>query len=151
MRPRTAFLITVYLVGSAALPSSTSAQGNYEIQVYAYETVEPHHTMVELHSNFTFEGSKSTNDGTLPTNHQLHETLEITHGFSDWFETGFLYFHFGEDRPGLGLRRQPHSTPRARSAEVALAGRRQPFERNRLAEPPLFGGYLDVGDPPHRG
>ena len=35
------------------------AQGNYEIQVYGAETVEPHHTMVELHSNFTIQGSKS--------------------------------------------------------------------------------------------
>ena len=35
-------------------PRRTCAQGNYEIQVYPYETVEPGHTMVELHSNFTF-------------------------------------------------------------------------------------------------
>jgi hypothetical protein len=73
------------------LPSSTSAQGNYEIQVYAYETLEPHHAMVEVHSNFTFEGSKSTNDGTLPTNHQLHETLEITHGSVTGSKRGFIF------------------------------------------------------------
>ncbi len=35
-----------------------SAQDNYEIQVYGSETVEPGHTMVELHSNFTIDGSK---------------------------------------------------------------------------------------------
>src|SRR6266478_3032282 len=68
------------------------AQENYEIQVYPYETVEPGHTMVELHNNFTFKGSKSTTNGTLPTNHQWHETIEITHGFNDWFETGFYIF-----------------------------------------------------------
>ncbi len=68
------------------------AQGNYEIQVYGSDLVETGHTMVELHSNLTFEGSKSTTDGTYPTNHQLHETVEITHGFSDWFETGFYIF-----------------------------------------------------------
>ena len=68
------------------------AQGNYEIQVYGADLVESGHTMVELHSNFTFEGSKSTTDGTYPTNHQLHETIEITHGFTDWFETGFYIF-----------------------------------------------------------
>jgi hypothetical protein len=33
--------------------------------------------MVELHSNFTFEGSKTPQDGMLPTNHQLHESIEI--------------------------------------------------------------------------
>src|SRR6266436_4586657 len=69
-----------------------SAQDNYEIQVYGYDTVAPGHTMVELHSNFTFQGSKSTTDGTFPTNHQWHETIEITHGFNDWFEAGFYIF-----------------------------------------------------------
>ena len=68
------------------------AQGNYEIQVYGSDTVEPHTTMLELHSNFTFEGSKFTGDGSYPTNHQLHETVEITHGFNKWFETGFYIF-----------------------------------------------------------
>jgi hypothetical protein len=69
-----------------------AAQGNYEIQVYPSETVAPNSTMVELHSNFTFQGSKDVIDGVRPTNHQLHETLEITHGFTDWFETGFYLF-----------------------------------------------------------
>jgi hypothetical protein len=27
-----------------------------------------------------------------PTEHQLHETLEITHGFNEWFEIGFYIF-----------------------------------------------------------
>ena len=39
------------------------AQDNYEIQVYAYDQVEPHHTMVELHSNFTIDGSKTIQNG----------------------------------------------------------------------------------------
>ena len=68
------------------------AQENYEIQVYPYETVEPGHTMVELHSNFTFQGSKELTNGVYPTNHAWHETIEITHGFTDWFETGFYIF-----------------------------------------------------------
>jgi hypothetical protein len=48
--------------------------------------------MVELHSNFTVDGSKEIVDGTYPTNHAEHETVEITHGFSDWFECGFYIF-----------------------------------------------------------
>src|SRR5882724_4493682 len=68
---------------------SARAQENYEIQVYAYDTVEPGHTLVELNSNFTFEGSKTSEDGVYPTNHQLHEAIEITRGFTDRFETGF--------------------------------------------------------------
>ena len=68
------------------------AQGNYEIQVYGSDTVAPGRTMVELHSNFTFEGFKIGSDGVWPDEHQLHETVEITQGWNDWFETGFYIF-----------------------------------------------------------
>ena len=78
----------------------TKAQDNYEIQVYGVDTVEPGHTMVELHNNFTFEGSKTSQDGMFPTNHQWHETIEITHGFNDWFEVGFYIFTAAQN--GLG-------------------------------------------------
>src|ERR1700753_283997 len=76
------------------------AQGSYEIQVYGSELVAPGATMFELHSNFTFEGSKTVVDGQYPTEHQLHETLEITHGFSDWFELGFYVFTSADSRVG---------------------------------------------------
>ena len=69
-----------------------SAQDNYEIQVYGSETVAPKTTMVELHSNYTFQGSKTTQEGVLPTEHELHETVEITQGITPWFETGFYIF-----------------------------------------------------------
>jgi hypothetical protein len=68
------------------------AQGNYEVQVYGSDLVAPRVTMVELHSNFTLSGTKGVVDGVLPTNHAEHETLEITHGFNEWFETGFYQF-----------------------------------------------------------
>ena len=77
-----------------------SAQGSYEIQVYGSDLVEPGATMFELHSNFTFEGSKQIIDGMYPTEHQLHETLEITHGFNDWFELGFYVFTSADTRVG---------------------------------------------------
>ena len=68
------------------------AQGNYEIQVYGSETVAPKSTMVELHSNFTAQGQQATIDGVYPTNHQQHETLEITQGLTSWSEVGFYLF-----------------------------------------------------------
>jgi len=68
------------------------AQDNYEIQVYGVDTVPPASTMVELHSNFTAEGSKTVQDGVLPSNHAEHETVEITQGINSWFETGFYIF-----------------------------------------------------------
>jgi len=74
----------------AALP--ICAQDNYEVQVYGADLVSPWHTMLELHSNFTFEGSKTAVDGVRPDDHALHETIEITQGFTSWFETGFYIF-----------------------------------------------------------
>jgi hypothetical protein len=82
------FLLVVCTL--AALPAF--GQGNYEIQVYPSETVAPGCTMVELHSNFTVQGFKNTIDGVLPDEHQLHETVEITHGFTNWFEVGLYIF-----------------------------------------------------------
>jgi hypothetical protein len=76
------------------------AQENYEIQVYGSETIPRGVTMIELHNNFTAKGSKTTDDGTLPTNHAWHETIEITHGFNDWFETGFYIFTSARDGSG---------------------------------------------------
>ena len=67
-------------------------QGNYEIQVYGSDTVAPGRTMVELHSNFTFKGFKTSEFGMLPDEHQEHETVEITQGWTSWFETGFYIF-----------------------------------------------------------
>jgi hypothetical protein len=89
------------LVIVAGIATPAHAQDNYEIQVYPYETVERGHTMVELHSNFTFQGSKTADNGVLPTNHQLHETIEITRGFTDWFEIGFYVFTSAKSGQGV--------------------------------------------------
>ncbi len=72
--------------------SGLRAQGNYEVQVYGSELVPKGVTMVELHSNITVRGTKGTVDGVLPTQHAVHETLEVTHGFNQWFECGFYQF-----------------------------------------------------------
>ncbi len=74
------------------LASRTHAQDNYEIQVYGADTVPQGVTMFEIHSNFTLEGRKQTENGVVPTHHAMHETLEITHGFTSWFEVGFYLF-----------------------------------------------------------
>src|SRR5689334_7062101 len=39
------------------LAANAHAQGNYEIQVYGSDTVDPGTTMIELHSNYTVSGS----------------------------------------------------------------------------------------------
>lgn len=77
-----------------------SGQDNYEIQVYGVDTVEPHSTMVEFHTNFTVNGSKTPVDGVRPTEHALHETIEITQGWNDWFESGFYTFTSAQSGDG---------------------------------------------------
>ena len=84
-------LISLFAFG-ALLPLPAFAQDNYEVQVYGYDTVAPRSTMVEIHSNFTIEGSKTVQDGILPSHHAAHETLEITQGINDWSEVGFYVF-----------------------------------------------------------
>jgi len=109
-----AFLTVIAGLFFFAIPAS--GQDNYEIQVYGSDTVEPGHTMVELHSNFTIDGTKQITDGVYPTNHAEHETVEITHGFNDWFEVGFYIFtsvHSGQGWQWVG----DHIRPRFRVPE----------------------------------
>ena len=86
---RTATLVVSVVIGFATF---CCAQGNYEIQVYGSDVAAPGTTMVEIHSNFTVEGSTTVIDGMLPTNHATHETLELTQGINEWAEVGFYVF-----------------------------------------------------------
>jgi hypothetical protein len=83
------YLIFALLLTALA---SARAQDNYEIQVYGVDTVEPHATMLEFHTNFTADGRAMVSNGVAPTDHALHETIEITQGINEWFETGFYIF-----------------------------------------------------------
>jgi hypothetical protein len=83
----------LFLLAFTFITLQLKAQDNYEIQVYGSETVEKGNTMVELHSNYTINGSNTSVNGELPTNHVVHETIEITHGWTPWFETGFYFFN----------------------------------------------------------
>ena len=80
-------LLLVFLSGSI------SAQDDYEIQVYRSETLEKGSTIFELHSNYTPSGNKQYSDNIFPSDKLFHETLEITHGFSDNFEMGVYFFN----------------------------------------------------------
>jgi hypothetical protein len=109
--------VCIFLFAALTLAAAPArAQDNYEIQVYDAETVAPGHTMVELHSNFTLDGSKKMVDGLEPTQHAFHETIEITHGFTRWFETGFYIFTSARSGQGWDWVGD-HIRPRFRAPE----------------------------------
>jgi hypothetical protein len=106
------FFFGVIFICVALVPGAL-AQGNYEIQVYGSETVPPASTMVEMHSNFTAQGDPRPLDGTAPTNHAEHQTLEITQGLNNWAEVGF--YVFTSEQSGLGAQWVgDHLRPRVR-------------------------------------
>jgi hypothetical protein len=116
MHSRSAVRTLLVMCGLLVSAAPARAQDNYEIQVYGADTVEPGKTMVEFHNNFTVNGSKTTQNGVYPTNHDFHETLEITRGFNSWFETG--WYTFTSIGPGYGWQYVgTHLRPRVRVPE----------------------------------
>lgn len=106
----------IFLFAVTAFAPLIRAQDNYEIQVYGADTVEPRSTMVEIHSNFTVDGSKTVQDGMLPTNHAEHETLEITQGVNAWSEVGWYVFTSLQPNDGWQWVGD-HIRPRVRAPE----------------------------------
>jgi Putative MetA-pathway of phenol degradation len=107
-------ILAATVLAATAWPARS--QDNYEIQVYGSDTIPARSLMVELHSNFAFEGSKAEVNGVRPSEHALHETLELTYGWNSWFETGFYVFtsaRAGEDWQWVG----DHIRPRVRAPE----------------------------------
>jgi len=82
-------VVAALLVLSTMPVTRASAQDLFEIQVYPYDTVEPGVTMLEFHTNFIPNGTKTAEAGVLPNHQQFHVTMEVTHGFTKRFETGF--------------------------------------------------------------
>jgi hypothetical protein len=97
---RSKHLLGALCLGLALFGARAAAQNNYEIQVYGSDTVPAGALMVESHTNFTLQGSKTPIDGVLPTNHSFRETIELTYGINDWFETGFYIFTSAQSGQG---------------------------------------------------
>lgn len=91
---------TLLILFLLLIHSFVNAQADNEIQVYASPTIQQNWTIFELHSNYTFKGSKLLND---PKSAKwMNETLEITHGFGKNFEIGF--YTFTGVAPGSGFQ-----------------------------------------------
>jgi len=92
----------VVFIAALASASPANAQDLYEIQVYPYMTVPAGRTMVEVHSNYFARGTTDVGPE-FPLNHQSHATLEVTHGFTNYFECAG-YFVTAAHVPGEGAR-----------------------------------------------
>ena len=94
--------LVLYLFAFLLTVISSSAQENYEIQVYGSATQPVKQTIFEIHSNYTAQGEKLMVDGVYPSHRAWHKTIEITHGIAKNFETG-IYF-FTNYTPGQGWK-----------------------------------------------
>jgi hypothetical protein len=83
--------IVILLLHLLLAASPAAAQSAYEIQVYGSDTVEKNATMVELHTN-TYPAGPDEPGAVQPDAHAWHETVEVTHGFTPWFEVGSYLF-----------------------------------------------------------
>src|SRR5438445_57172 len=106
----------------AFLPNSSSARAkfwpNMRVPSISSRPRSPHpiRLPIELHSNYTVSGEKNVVDGLEPTDGAEHETIEITQGINNWFETGFYIFtsiHPGNGWEWVG----DHIRPRVRAPE----------------------------------
>ena len=90
------YLLLVFLL----LQQFANGQADNEIQVYASPTIQHKWTIFELHSNYTFKGTKL--QANPKSSRWVNETLEITHGFGKNFEIGF--YTFTGIAPGRGFQ-----------------------------------------------
>jgi len=142
-------LAAALAVCGTLIAARAGAQDLFEIQVYPYETVAPGQTMFEFHTNFIPSGTHDTADGVYANHHQFHETLEITHGWTRYFETGF-YIETAPYVPGAGAKfvgwhvrprfRLPESVPFKVSVSFEYAFNQPGFDPNQqtLEIRPIF-------------
>ncbi len=88
-----------------------TAQDPFEIHIYEYEPQSLGQYSLEAHLNFLPQGTARRDGTLLPTEHQMHLTLEPTFGLSENFAVGFMFLNAWE--PGYspqfaGWRVLPH-------------------------------------------
>lgn len=77
-------LLTVAAVILAA--PHLSAQDTFELEVYGHPTASPGEWELEPHFAFTAVGTRLPDGSVVPTNHQIHLALEVTHGLTGHWE-----------------------------------------------------------------
>jgi hypothetical protein len=81
-------------IAAAAAPRLAAAIDRFEIQVYQSDINEPGQFGLELHLNYTFQGTKEPEfQGQVPPWHAFRVTLEPAVGVTEWLELG-AYLQF---------------------------------------------------------
>jgi len=70
-----------------AFAGRTFGQNLFEVQVFPDETLERGETEVEIHAVLMPSGTRLP-DRMLDRNSHMHLSFELSHGWSNWFETG---------------------------------------------------------------
>src|SRR5882724_8003640 len=106
--------------------------------------------MVELHANFTADGSKTAEDGVLPQQPCAAPDPGNSPKVSPAVRDRVLrvYQYPARWRVAVGRRSHPAEGPRARV--LALARGSEPVQRIRLPATGLLSRHLDLGNSPHR-
>jgi hypothetical protein len=88
-----------------------AAQDPFEIHIYEYEPTRLGEYSLEAHLNMNAQGTAERDGALLPTERQVHLTLEPTAGLSGNFALGFMFLNAWQ--PGYspqfaGWRALPH-------------------------------------------
>ncbi len=88
-----------------AAPALASALDRFEIQVYEAEINDPGQLGLELHLNYTFDGTKAPEfPGQVPPYHVGRLTFEPAVGVTEWLELGAYLQLFWAPADGQGTR-----------------------------------------------
>ena len=137
------------LLGVGALRAT--AQGNYEIQVYGSDTVAPKSLMLELHSNFTPEGSTTDRRRNLSDEPSAARDGRDYAGAEQLVGGWVLPLYELAEWPWRAVGRRPYTAARAGSGLVALAGGGKRVDGDGVPAVAVLAGYVDVGDTADRG
>jgi len=79
------------------LPLKLFAQDNFVIEIHGTPPNIKHDIITELHSAYVLDGSKTSIDGVVPSNHLFYSALETSHWFSGWYESSVVFYYAAGD------------------------------------------------------
>lgn len=135
---RRAVLIPAAILGALlSLSSSAAAIDRFEIQVYEPDMNRPGQLALELHSNYTLQGTKTPEyEGQVPPHQVGRFTLEPALGITEWFE--------------IGAYLQTMVSPDGGVQWAGWKGRTKFVLPTRFSKPFFFGINLELGKVPKR-